>query len=414
MSSAPQPTTNCSEARVVGNLVFASSQIATDFETGIPPEARINPKYPFYGSDTKLQARYVLENLKKTFEAADSSLHNTVKAQVFMQDLRDFHEFDEVWREYFGEDVPPRTTVGTSGLSVPGVRFSVDLIGHTNNVDHDMISTEDGVRPMANYAEAIRVGNWVFPAGHVANDYPNGIPPEAVADPAMPHFGSNIERQTRYILDRMQETLVAANSSLANAVKAQVFMHDLMDFDAMDAVWREYFGENRPTRSTVACPAFLGCGEPQLLEIDLICHTNDVDKRYVVSDNLKPLANYAEAIAVDGLLSTAGVTAADWKIGMPPEALKHYWFPFYGQSIRLETNYSLGLLKKSFEAAGSSLENVVKATIFLTDINDFYSFDQVWAEWFDEPYPARTVIQVPYLMIKDARIEIDLWGTVPA
>ena len=49
--------------------------------------------------------------------AAESSLDNVVKAQVFMTDLKDFAGFDEVWKEFF-KVPPPRTTVGTNGLLV--------------------------------------------------------------------------------------------------------------------------------------------------------------------------------------------------------------------------------------------------------------------------------------------------------
>ncbi len=71
----------------------------------------------------------MLGNLKKTFEAAGSSLDHVVKAQVFMTDLANFNAFDEVWREYF--KVPPaRTTIGTTGLLVPGTLVEIDLIGY--------------------------------------------------------------------------------------------------------------------------------------------------------------------------------------------------------------------------------------------------------------------------------------------
>jgi len=127
-SSAPRPLANYSEAFKVGNLVFAAGQLASDFETGVPPEASINKAFPFYGSDIKQQTRFILDNLRTTFEAAGSSLENIVKAQVFMTDMNDFNGFDEVWKEYF--PVPPaRTTVGTSGLLVKDTLVEIDLIG---------------------------------------------------------------------------------------------------------------------------------------------------------------------------------------------------------------------------------------------------------------------------------------------
>ena len=90
-----------------------------------------SPNFPFYNSDIKLQTRYILENLKKTFEAAGSSLDNVFKAQVFLTDLNNFNGFDEVWKAYF--KIPPsRTTIGTTGLLVKDTLVEIDLIGVAN------------------------------------------------------------------------------------------------------------------------------------------------------------------------------------------------------------------------------------------------------------------------------------------
>ncbi|MFQ5692782.1 MAG: RidA family protein, partial [Nitrospinota bacterium] len=126
-SNAPRPLAHYSEAFRVGPFVFAAGQIASDYKTGIPPEARLDPAFPYYGSEIKRQADYVLKNLSKTFEAAGTSLDNVIKAQVFMTDMNEFFAFDEVWKTYF-KTPPPRTTVGTTGLLVPGCRVEIDLI----------------------------------------------------------------------------------------------------------------------------------------------------------------------------------------------------------------------------------------------------------------------------------------------
>ena len=104
-SDNPRPLAHYSEATVADGLVFAAGQLASDFKTGVPPEARKHPNFPYYGSDIKLQSHFILKNLARTFAAAGSSLDSVVKAQVFLTDLKDFAEFDEVWREYF--KVPP-------------------------------------------------------------------------------------------------------------------------------------------------------------------------------------------------------------------------------------------------------------------------------------------------------------------
>src|SRR3989449_11422032 len=123
----PQPLANYAPAARAGNLVFAAGQLASDFKGGVAAEARLDPAFPYYGSAIKKQTRYVLENLAQTFKAAGTSLSHVVKAQVFQTDLANFSGFDEVWEEFFPAP-PPRTTLGTTGLLVPGTLVEIDLI----------------------------------------------------------------------------------------------------------------------------------------------------------------------------------------------------------------------------------------------------------------------------------------------
>src|SRR5947209_4281674 len=73
-----------------GHLVFASGQIASDGR-GIPPDVKIDPAFPYYGSAIKRQTRYILDRLAKEFASAGTSLDHVIKAHVFHSDLRNFH-----------------------------------------------------------------------------------------------------------------------------------------------------------------------------------------------------------------------------------------------------------------------------------------------------------------------------------
>jgi enamine deaminase RidA (YjgF/YER057c/UK114 family) len=240
-SGAPRPLANYNECFKVGPWVFAAGQIASDYKTGVAPEARRNPAFPYYGSDIKLQTHYVLGNLKKTFETAGSSLDHVVKAQVFMTDLGNFNAFDEVWRDYF--KVPPaRTTIGTTGLLVPGTLVEIDLIGYVpgRGIERKAIKSA-APQPLANYTEAFTVGNLIFAAGQLASDFKSGVPVVAKKDLGFPFYGSDIKKQTRFILDNLKQTFAAAGGSLDEVLKAQVFMTDLADFNAFDEVWKGIF-----------------------------------------------------------------------------------------------------------------------------------------------------------------------------
>ena len=69
-------------------------------------------------------------------------------------------------------------------------------------------------------------------------------------------------------------------------------------------------------------------------------------------------------------------------------------------------------MRKTFRAAGTSLDRVVKAQVFLTDLADYNGFDEVWSEFFPVS-PPRTVARTTGLLIKGNLIEIDLISAMP-
>ena len=407
-SDIAQPLANYTEAFRAGGLVFAAGQLPTDFVTGIPEQARTDPNFPFYGSDIQKRTRYVLDNLAKTFAAAGSSLDHIVKAQVFLENLDEFDAFDEVWKEYFATP-PARTTVGTTGLLVKDAKIEIDLIGYVPGAVECSAVKSDIAQPLAAYTEAFRVAGLVFAAGQLPTDFKTGIPAEARTDPNFPFYGSDIKKRTRYVLDNLAKTFAAAGSSLDHIVKAQVFLEDLAEFNAFDEVWKEYFA-TLPARTTVGTTGLLV--KDAMIEIDLIGYVpGAVECAAVKSDAPQPLANYTEAFRVGDFVFAAGQIPSDYKTGIPPEARTDPAFPFYGSDIKKRTRFVLDNLAKTFAAAGSSLDEVIKAQVFLEDLAEFNAFDEVWKEYFPTP-PARTTVGTTGLLVKDAMIEIDLIAAI--
>jgi reactive intermediate/imine deaminase len=405
-SGIPQPLANYSEASQGNDLVFAAGQLASDWKNGVPTEARKHANFPFYGSDIKLQTDYILKNMAMTFKAAGTSLDNVIKAQVFLMDLKDFNGFDEVWKQHF-KVAPPRTTIGTTGLLVKDTLVEIDLIASMNGPG--TVVTSSVPKPLANYSEAMKTGDLVFIAGQLASDFKNGVPASARKGENFPFYGSDIQMQTEFILENIKKTFEAAGSSLDHVVKAQVFMTNLDDFAGFDQVWKRYF-KVAPPRTTVGTTGLLV--KDTLVEIDLIGYVPRAGLKHevVTSSGPKPLANYSEAFTVGNFVFAAGQIASDYKTGVPTEARKHPNFPFYGSDIKLQARYILNNLKKTFEAAGSSLDNVVKAQVFMTDLMNFAGFDEVWKEYFKVP-PPRTTVGTSGLLVKDALVEIDLIAT---
>src|SRR5204862_2584714 len=96
-STTPTPMAHYCKGIVAGDTLYAAGPIASDYKTGVPPEARQDPAFPYYGSDIQTQTRYILNNLRSVFQAAGCDLEDTGQSQVFITDLNDFHHFDQVW-----------------------------------------------------------------------------------------------------------------------------------------------------------------------------------------------------------------------------------------------------------------------------------------------------------------------------
>ena len=119
-----------------------------------------------------------------------------------------------------------------------------------------VVKTAQGPAPQAPYSQAIIANGFVFVSGQGPIDPKSG---KLVL--------GDIRGQTRLVLDNIKAILEAAGSSLDKAVKCSVFLRDINDFAAMNEVYKTYFKENPPARTTVqAGDIFAGIG----VEIDCI------------------------------------------------------------------------------------------------------------------------------------------------
>ncbi|HKO08472.1 MAG TPA: RidA family protein [Alphaproteobacteria bacterium] len=403
-ASAPTPLANYCQGIAAGDVIYAAGQIASDFKTGVAPEVLVDPAFPYYGSEIQRQTRYILDNLSTTFKAAGCDLKDVVKAQVFLTDLDDFFYFDQIWKQYFPAP-PPRTTIGISALLVPGCLVEIDLVAVKPGVPRKVIATKAAPTPLAHYCQGIVVGDTVYAAGQIASDYKTGVAPEARVDPAFPYYGSEIQRQARYILENFRATFKAAGCELKDVVKAQVFLTDLADFFHFDQIWKQYFPAP-PPRTTIGIGGLLvpGCK----VEIDLVAVKPNVARKVITTKTAPtPLAHYCQGIVVGSTVYAAGQIASDYKTGVAPEARVDPAFPHYGSEIERQTRTILDNLAATFKAAGCGLNDVVKAQVFMTDLDDFFAFDQVWKEYFPAP-PPRTTIGIGGLLVPGCKVEIDL------
>ena len=109
---------------------------------------------------------------------------------------------------------------------------------------------------------------------------------------------------------------------------------------------------------------------------------------------------YSQAIKAGNTIYVSGQIPIDPKTG-----------EFAGTDIQTQTRQSLTNIKNILQSAGADMKDVVKTTVLLADIADFTAMNEVYAEFFEEPYPARAAFQAAALP-KGAKVEIEAIAAV--
>lgn len=109
-----------------------------------------------------------------------------------------------------------------------------------SNSVKEIVSTDNAPGAIGPYSQAVKANGFVFVSGQIP------------IDPATGEFvHGDIPEQTSQVLKNLSAILEAAGSSLNNVVKTTVFLADMNDFSQMNAVYHEFFIDNKPARATV-------------------------------------------------------------------------------------------------------------------------------------------------------------------
>lgn len=116
----------------------------------------------------------------------------------------------------------------------------------------------------------------------------------------------------------------------------------------------------------------------------------------VISTDKAPSAigPYSQAIEINGMVYTSGVIPVDPATGVIAEG------------VEAQANQAFKNLCNLVEASGSKVENIVKTTVFIKEMNDFGKINEIYKEYFKEPFPARSCVEVARLP-KDVLLEVE-------
>jgi 2-iminobutanoate/2-iminopropanoate deaminase len=113
--------------------------------------------------------------------------------------------------------------------------------------------------PRGPYSPAVRAGDFIFVSG------------QGPIDPATNKLSpGDIQHETRLVLSNISKILEGCGATMAEVVKCSVFLKDGQEFAAMNQVYAEFFGDNKPARTTVVCEFV----SPMRVEIDCVAYLN--------------------------------------------------------------------------------------------------------------------------------------------
>lgn len=121
----------------------------------------------------------------------------------------------------------------------------------------ERIFPEGGPSPRGPYSPAVRAGDFIFVSGQG--------PIDPVTDKLSP---GDIAHETRLTLENMQRILAGCGATMADVVKCSVFLLHASEFSQMNEVYKEFFGETRPARTTVEAKF----ASPMRVEIDCVAY----------------------------------------------------------------------------------------------------------------------------------------------
>lgn len=401
----PRPPLHYSSAIRVDDWVFVSGQLASDFQSALAPAAAAISGLPFHSSPVKLQSRYLFENMASLLRAAGSSLDDIVRIDQFMPARESVHPYLEVRNEILRTGRPASTAVQVESLIIADAIVEADAIAIVPREGFRKLplTTDKVQRPPAGYSLAIEVGGFIFASGATPTDYQSGsawprgpgtgLAEDARIDPNF-WFGSEIKAQTIYVTKKIATYLEAGGAALRDVVKAQVYLSRMDDYFAFQEAWRDAFDGHPPATTVLPVKGMSTAGGRVEINVVAAASRKKVPQQTIDTARApRPLSGDAQAVRLGNLLFLSGQMACN-EDGPCPEVTENPGLRFVRSSAKRQMEIILRNAQYICEAAGTTLENIVRAQLFYRDLADVWPSFEVWKEAFPLAPPVATMVQV--------------------
>jgi len=402
-----------------GRWVFATGQCGTDHAHGMAPEV-LQGGHPYDGlSKPHREARRLFRNVDEVLTEGGSGASRVVRIDQYYTSPEVVDAYHETRREYFKGKIPPSTSNLHRRFSRAQQSMEVQVMaalpGSGFEVRHEANAGTYKIHSSSGYSPALSAGDFRFVPGQTAealDEKEPGVDPEARRGRGL-WKGTPIKLETDFIIRRkLAPTLKAVGADLDTVVKAQVYLRDREDVPNFREVWAKHFpAEPATTIIATETPGFIM--PESRIEINTIALAKDGTTKKQPVAPIPPLFKGATtAVRAGDLLFISGLMAVR-DGSLVPEAKIDPAQPFYAIPVKAELREILAQAEAICRAAGTSLRNAVRIQQFHSNLADLPAALEVWSEAADGMPLPLSPIEVPWLPVPDARLQVDLWVYVP-
>jgi enamine deaminase RidA (YjgF/YER057c/UK114 family) len=416
------PNTSHRWARGVraGRWLFATGQCGTDYVSGLAPEV-LQSGHPLDGpSQAHREAQRLFKNVDEVLVAGGTNAANVVRVDQYYTSPDVVDAYHETRRAYFKGKIPVSTSNLHRRFARAGQSMEVQVMAAVPDanfsVQHEANAAAYKIHHSSGYSPALSAGDFRFVPGQTAealDEKEPGVDPEARRGRGL-WKGTPIKLETDFIIrKKLQPTLKAVGADLDTVVKAQVYLRDQNDVANFRAVWAQHFPvEPATTIIATETPGFIM--PESRIEINTIALAKDEKTKKEVIAPIPPLFKGATtAIRAGDLLFISGLMAVR-DGALVPGAKADATQPFFANPVKAELREILSQAETICRAAGTSLRNAVRIQQFHSDLADLPAAIEVWSDATDNMPLPLSPVEVPWLPVPGARLQLDLWVYIPA
>ncbi|MEF1256312.1 RidA family protein [Vibrio sp. M260112] len=389
---------------------MSTQSVAFSHYNNISAQLPVSPKTgKLILGGVKAQVEQCLMNIKAIVESIGHGMYDLVRVNVYLKNIQDLDAVNEVYSSFFQGYFPTRTVLAVSALPLEGALVQMDAVLSNGEGTYPQEAC-DLVKVAKNTADAPAC---LLSTHTVAFSHYNHLSAQLPIVPATGNIvAGDAKEQAVQCLKNLKAVLASIDAPFDDIVKINIQVSSLEDVEAINEVYSTFFPDSAIARAVSYMPArslMVAEGLPMnaLVQIDATVSHGDGTPPQAVEDRhgIVIRANNTKN-APSHALSTQTVAFSHYNNLSAQLPIDPITKAVVAVGAKEQAMQCLNNLKAIIESVGHVMDDIVKINIQLTDMADLDSVNEIYASYFEEELPARTVVGVSALPI-GALVQMD-------